>query len=78
MKNEHQNPRNDTAHGTLLACGGGYTIYMAWQMIQNTKSGLSSMPMGTTVLLSGVLALGGALVLGYGLYLLYRDYRKNR
>lgn len=78
MDQEQKNPRNEVAHGTLLCAGGAYSLYMAWQAVQNTQSGLSSMSMTTTAVLAGALALGGALVLGYGLYILYKDYKKGK
>lgn len=78
MEQENKNPKNEAAHGTLLSCGGGYTIYMACQLVQNTRSGPSSMSMTTTLILAAFLALGGAVVLGFGMYLLYKDYKKRK
>lgn len=78
MEQENKNLKNDTAHGTLLSCGGGYTIYMAYRMVENTRAGLSSMSMTTTLILAAFLALGGAFVLGFGMHLLYQDYKKKK
>lgn len=67
-------PRNDSAHATLLAVIGGYMIYLAYQMVQDTLSGVSEMSMTTTAILAGVMALCGLGVLAYGI----RTWRKTK
>ncbi len=45
---------------------GGYLVYMGFQMVWNTKKGISTMPMSTTVILMIVMCLAGLAVLAYG------------
>lgn len=78
QENNNKPGRNETAHGSLLACGGGYTIYMAYRMIENTRTGLSSMSMTTTILLAALLGIGGGVVLLFGMNLLYQDYKRQK
>ena len=61
-------PRGNSTHATLLGVIGGYLIYLAYQMVRDTLSGVSSMPMRTTVILAGLMALAGVGVIGYALY----------
>ena len=61
-------PRGNSTHATLLGVIGGYLIYLAYQMVRDTLSGVSSMPMTTTVILAGLMGLAGLGVIGYALY----------
>lgn len=61
-------PRGNSTHATLLAVIGGYLIYMAYQMVRDTLSGVSSMPLTTTVILAGLMGLAGLGIIGYALY----------
>ena len=61
-------PRGNSTHATLLAVIGGYLIYMAYQMLRDTLSGVSSMPLTTTVILAGLMGLAGLGIIGYALY----------
>lgn len=79
MEKENKPTRgNDAARGGLWAAGGGYTVYMAYQMVRNTLSGASSMSLTTTAVLAAVLGLGGAAVAGFGFYIMYKDYKKSK
>ena len=62
-------PRGNATHASLMAVVGGYLIYMAYQMVQNTLSGASSMPMSTTGILAGIMGLCGLGAIGYAVYL---------
>lgn len=58
-----------TTRVTLLVVVGGYLIYMAYQMVRDTLSGVSSMGLTTTLILAGLMALAGIAVIGYGVCL---------
>ena len=62
-------PKNDGAHATMLGVIGGYLVYLAYQMIRDTSSGVSSMDMTTTVVLAGLMALAGLGVMAFALRL---------
>ena len=57
---------NGSTHGTLLAVIGAYLMYLAYGMVRDTLSGLSSMNMTTTVILAGIMGLAGLVVLYIG------------
>lgn len=65
-------PRNNSAQATMMAVIGGYLVYLAYEMVRDTISGVSSMSMTTTVILAGIMALCGLIVLAYGI----RSWRK--
>ncbi len=65
-------------HGALMVILGGYLVYMAWQMVQNTLKGISEMSMTTTVILAAVMALAGLAVVAYGGILLHRAWLEEK
>lgn len=68
-------PRGNSSRASLLVLIGAYLIYMAYQMVRDTLSGVSSMDMTTTVILAGIMALGGLGVVGYAVCI-WRAARK--
>ena len=62
-------PQNNSSHATLIAVIGGYLIYMAYEMVQSTLTGKSSMSMTVTVITALIMALAGLGTIGYGVYL---------
>ena len=70
-------PEAGGAQGWLMAIVGGYLIYMAFQMLRDTRSGVSSMSMPTTVLLMILMSLCGLAVLVYGGSGVYREWKKQ-
>ena len=60
--------QNNSTHATLLAVIGGYLIYMAYEMVQNTLTGKSTMSMTTTVIAALIMALAGLGTIAYGVY----------
>ena len=59
--------QGNTTRVSLLAVVGGYLIYMAWQMVRDTISGASEMSMTTTLILAGLMALGGLGTIAYAI-----------
>jgi len=62
-------PQGNSTHATLIAVIGGYLIYMAYEMVQNTLNGRSTMSMTTTVITAVIMALAGLGTIGYAVYL---------
>ena len=60
-------PRNDSAHATMQILIGGYLLYLAYGMVQDTISGASGMYMTVTVILAGIMALCGLGVIALGI-----------
>ena len=52
-------PEVSPAQGWLMVIAGGYLIYMAFQMLRDTRSDVSSMSMPVTVLLMILMSLCG-------------------
>ena len=75
---ERRKMRNDTIHDSLIVIVGGYIIYLGTQMIADTKSGASSMPMTTSVILCCVMCLAGLAVVVYGLRALVKGWKKQK
>ena len=69
--------RANMTHGTLLLIIGGDFVYMGVQMIRNTQSGASSMPMNQSIALCAVMCVIGLLVAAYGGLILWHVWRKN-
>ena len=70
-------PEAGAAQGWLMAIVGGYLIYMAFQMLRDTRSGVSSMSMQLTVVLMILMILCGIAVLAYGGSGIYREWKKQ-
>ncbi len=70
-------PEVSPAQGWLMVIAGGYLIYMAFQMLRDTRSGVSSMSMPVTVLLMILMSLCGIAVLAYGGSGVYREWKKQ-
>ena len=64
--------------GTLVAVVGGYIVYLGFQMLQDTKSGVSSMGMGQTIAFMVLLVLAGAIVFAYGAWLFWVGWKKEK
>ena len=71
-------PRGTPGHATIMAAAGGYVVYMAYQMVQNTLSGNSTMSLTTTYIVGGLMALGGLAVIGYGVLIWISWNRKTK
>lgn len=69
-------PKGNPTHATFMALVGAYLIYMAYQMLQNTLNGNSTMSMTATLIVGGLMALAGLGVIGYGIAI-YVGYRKR-
>ena len=65
-------------HASLLLIVGGYFIYMGIQMIRNTNSGASAMPVSTSAVLCAVMCLIGACIIAYSGLIYYHAGRKGR
>ena len=70
-------PEAGAAQGGLMAIVGGYLIYMAFQMLRDTRSGVSSMSLQLTVVLMILMILCGIAVLAYGGSGIYREWKKQ-
>lgn len=70
-------PEAGAAQGWLMIIVGGYLIYMAVQMLRDTRSGVSSMSMQLTVVLMVLMTLCGIAVLVYGGSGIYREWKKQ-
>lgn len=73
-----QAKRATGARGAIVTVVGGYFIYMALQMLKNTKSGASSMSMPLTVTLMCVMLLAGGLVIAYGGFLFLSGWNNEK
>lgn len=71
-------PTYSSTHATLLALIGGYLVYSGCKMIQNTRTGISSLDMTTTYILAGLMTLAGAAVLGYGFYIWKQTQKRKK
>ena len=65
-------------HATLLVVIGGYLVYLAYQMVRDTMSGVSAMSMTTTAILAGLMALAGLAVFGYGAWEALRSWKATK
>ena len=70
-------PEVGAAQGWLMIIAGGYLIYMAFQMLQDTRNGVSSMSMELTVVLMALMILCGIAVLAYGGSGVWREWKKQ-
>ena len=70
-------PEVGAAQGWLMIIAGGYLVYMALQMLRDTRSGVSSMSMPLTVVLMVLMILCGTAVLTYGGSGVYREWDKQ-
>lgn len=59
-------PQSNSNRSTLLVVVGGYLMYMAYQMVTDTLSGASAMSLTATVILAGIMGLGGLGTIVYG------------
>ena len=75
---DRQAERADSTRGTLVAVVGGYIIYLGIQMLDDTKSGASSMGMTETLVLMCVMILAGALVFAFGAFLFWSGWKRER
>ena len=71
-------PKNTSAHAAMLLVIGGYLVYLAYQMVRDTMSGVSSMSMTTTVILAGIMALCGLGVMGYSFLCWYAGMKEKQ
>ena len=70
--------KNEGTHGVLLLVVGGYIAYMGVKMLENTKAGLSTMSMTTTVILMSVMILAGLAVIAYGILTFIRGWKMQQ
>ena len=64
--------------GTLVALVGGYLVYLGIQMLVDTKSGVSSMSMGLTILFMTLMIIAGITVFAYGAWLFWTGWKKEK
>ena len=69
--------RNKVTWGTLLILIGGYIGYLGIQMITDTESGASAMPMKTSVIYCVVMCAVGLGVAIYGLRTLLQGRKEQ-
>lgn len=62
-------PRNNGAQATLFAVGGGYMIYMAYEIVRNTLNGTSDMSMTVTIITAIIMVICGIGILLYAWHL---------
>ncbi len=68
--------RGNKTHAGLLAIIAIYFIYMAWQMVQNTLSGASTMSLTTTIVFAAIMVLV-AIAIGVYAVLIYLHCKKR-
>ena len=73
----YQMQRANMTHVLILVLVGGYLVYMAWKMIENTRTGNSSMGMTQTVILAAVMGLVALAVFAYAGYVYYISRKKS-
>lgn len=62
-------PKNEVSHAALLVIAGGYVLYLAYGMIQDTLNGVSEMSLTLSIVLAVVMGLAGLAVVIYGIRL---------
>lgn len=62
-------PRNNGAQATLFAVGGGYMMYLAYEIVRNTLNGTSDMSMTVTVITAIIMVICGIGILLYAWHL---------
>lgn len=75
---KQQAERATGARGAIVTVVGGYFIYMAFKMLENTRTGVSSMSMPLTVTLMSVMLLAGGLVIAYGGFLFTAGWNNEK
>ena len=75
--NDQKNSPDLPTHCLLLMLVAGYLLWMAYKLPDNVRSGASAMTMETAWSHAAILALGGAAVLGYSLWLWLRNRKKK-
>lgn len=70
-------PKGNGTHASLVCIVGAYILYMGYRMIQNTKSGHSDMSMTMTLVLAGIMALIGLVVVAYGILIWYGIWKRS-
>ena len=70
-------PRGSGTHASLVCIVGAYILYMAYRMIQNTRTGQSEMSMTMTLVLAGIMAVIGLAVVGYGILIWYGIWKRS-
>lgn len=70
-------PRGNGTHASLVCLVGAYVIYMAYGMIQNTRTGKSQMSMELTLVLAILMTLIGLGVIGYGVMIWYAIWKQS-
>lgn len=73
-----QAERANSTRGTLIALVGGYIAYLGYQMLQDTRSGVSSMSLSLTIAFMIVMFIIGAAVFAYGAYLFWAGWKKEK
>lgn len=73
-----QSERTSSTRGSIIALVGAYIIYMAFQMLKNTRTGASSMSMRLTVILMAVMIIAGLAVIAYGVFLFWEGWKRER
>ena len=69
--------RNKVTWGSLLILVGGYIGYLGIQMITDTESGVSTMPMKTSVIYCVLMCAAGLAVVIYGLRTLLQGRKEQ-
>ncbi|MCD8144371.1 MAG: hypothetical protein LUD79_03370 [Oscillospiraceae bacterium] len=74
---DYQMQRANSTHVTILCLVGAYFLYMAYRMLQNTRSGASEMSMPVTILLMVVMSLLAIMTFAYAGYVWYQIKKKS-
>lgn len=76
-KSRFKLPTGNPTHASIEMLVGAYIIYMAYQMLKNTRTGASNMSMTTTLILVGIMLVVGLAVIGYGGYIWYGVWKRS-
>ena len=66
--------RNEKVQSVLLACVGGYILYLAYQLFEKYRTGTNEMPEAAFILSIAVLFIGGIATIVFA----WRIYQKQR
>lgn len=68
-------PRKDNGQALIFGFGGGYMMYLAYDMVRAAYAGEFSVSLRTAWITAGLMLLGGIFVLGYGVRLWFAHKR---
>ena len=69
--------KNDKIHAMFMGLGGGYLLYLAYQLLDKFRTGTGEMPDAVFILAITVFAAGGIGILIFALMLYRKSDRDN-